>query len=127
MPLNSSFIIVLCYDSPFEQKYVGIELDWIWQLTKGKGCRPTHWLLEYFPDFRQLGIKAILCVALMDMQLKCSQNDNKYMSIVKIITDPLDNYRVQKSKGYSGMSLKNVNVEKIMLLLLFIYLDYIIY
>lgn len=44
------------------------------------------------------------------------------MSVVKI-TNPLDYYRVQKSKGYNGMSLKNVNIEKIMLFLLFIYLD----
>lgn len=44
------------------------------------------------------------------------------MSIVKIKTNPLDYYRVQKSKGYNGMSLKNVKIEKIMLLL-FIYLD----
>ena len=58
----------------------------------------------------------------MDIQLKCSQHDNKYMSIVKIKTNPLDYYRVEKSKGYSGMSLKNVKIEKIMLLL-FIYLD----
>ena len=99
MPLSSSFIIVLCYDIPFEQKYAGIESDWIWQLTKGKGCRLTYWLLEYFPDFRQLGIKAILCVALMDIQLKCSQNDNKYMSVVKIITDSFRKLQSPKVQG----------------------------
>ena len=52
---------------------------------------------------------------------------DKHMSVVKILTDPLDNYRVQSSKGYSEMALKNLNVKKIVGFFFFRYLDYIIY
>lgn len=44
---------------------------------------------------------------------------DKHMSVVKILTDPLDNYRVQSSKGYSEIALKNLDVKKIMVFFFF--------